>query len=71
MTDKGNAYRTKFPEPDWHQIAEQANQESDPKKLAHLIQALCDRLEELQKARKQSMQPEVPATPATNGNHPK
>lgn len=51
MTDQGNAYRTKFPEPDWHQVAEQAAEEKDPKKLAHLIQALCDRLEELQKAR--------------------
>lgn len=52
MTDDGNAYRTKFPEPDWHQVAEQASQEKDPQKLACLVQALCDRLEELQRKRR-------------------
>ena len=47
MTEKGSSYHTQFPEPDWHKIAEQASDEKDPKKLAFLIKALCDRLEEL------------------------
>lgn len=51
MTDNGNSYRTQLPEPDWHKIAERAAEEKDPKKLAQLIQALCDRLDELQQAR--------------------
>jgi len=54
MTDDSNTYHTKFPEPDWHQIAEQAASEADPKKLAFLIKALCDRLEELQRTRRQA-----------------
>jgi len=54
MTDDSNSYRTRFPEPDWHEIAEQASSEADPKKLASLIKALCDRLEELQRIRKQA-----------------
>jgi hypothetical protein len=52
MSDEGNSYRTQYPEPDWHQLAEQASQESDPRKLSHLIKALCDRLQELQTARR-------------------
>jgi hypothetical protein len=51
MTNSGNSYRTQLPEPDWHKIAEKASEEQDPKKLAQLIQALCDRLEELQRSR--------------------
>lgn len=51
MTDDANSYRTKFPEPDWHEIAEKAATEADPKKLAFLIKALCDRLDQLQRAR--------------------
>lgn len=54
MTDDSNSYRTKFPEPDWHEIAEQAASEADPKKLASLIKALCDRLEEMQRSRRQA-----------------
>ncbi|MGC2473105.1 MAG: hypothetical protein WA485_02115 [Candidatus Sulfotelmatobacter sp.] len=54
MTDNGNSYRTQLPEPDWHKIAERAAEEKDPKKLAQLIQALCDRLDELQRARAQA-----------------
>lgn len=72
MTDQGNAYRTKFPEPDWHQVAERAAQEKDPKKLACLIQALCDRLEELQKARRSSLSPNptgAPGTGSSDGAH--
>lgn len=69
MTDQGNAYRTKFPEPDWRQVAERAAQEKDPKKLAFLIQALCDRLEELQKARHGSLSATPPNTSGTaNGD---
>ena len=51
MTDDANSYRTKFPEPNWHEIAEKAASEADPKKLAFLIKALCDRLEQLQRSR--------------------
>lgn len=54
MTEEQNSYRTQFPEPDWHEVAEQASKESDPRKLSYLIQALCDRLEELQNERKRS-----------------
>lgn len=54
MTDNGNSYRTLLPEPDWRRIAERASEEKDPKKLAQLIQALCDRLEELQRSRSQN-----------------
>lgn len=54
MTDDSNSYQTKFPEPDWHAIAEQAASEADPKKLASLIKALCDRLEELQRGRSEA-----------------
>lgn len=51
MSDEHNSYHTQFPDPDWRQIAEQASKETDSRKLAHLIQALCDRLEELQQVR--------------------
>ncbi len=51
MIEKANTYRTQFPDPDWHQIAERAADEKDPKKLAFLIKALCDRLEELKQSR--------------------
>lgn len=54
MTDDANSYRTKFPEPDWHEIAEKASTEADPKKLAFLIKALCDRLDQLQRSRNDS-----------------
>jgi hypothetical protein len=56
MTSNGDTYRTQLRDPDWHKIAESAAEERDPKKLAQLIQALCDRLEELQRARSQSPQ---------------
>jgi len=48
---KPNSYHTQFPDPDWHQIAEKAADEKDPKKLAFLIKALCDRLEELRQSK--------------------
>ena len=51
MIENANTYRTQFPDPDWHQIAERAANEKDPKKLAFLIKALCDRLEELRQSR--------------------
>lgn len=51
MIEKATTYRTQFPDPDWHQIAERAADEKDPKKLAFLIKALCDRLEELKQSR--------------------
>jgi hypothetical protein len=51
MTNNGNSYRTQFPDPDWHEIAERASAETDPKKLALLVKALCDRLYELRQTR--------------------
>jgi len=51
MSENGNSYRTQFPDPDWHEIAERAANETDPKKLALLVKALCDRLDELRQAR--------------------
>ena len=62
MTDDGNSYRTKFPEPDWHEIAEKAASEADPKKLAFLIKALCDRLDQLQRVRNESGEQEGPTS---------
>lgn len=35
-------------EPDWRRLAERASREQDHTKLVQLVQALCDRLEELQ-----------------------
>ena len=60
MTDDANSYRTKFPEPNWHEIAEKAASEADPKKLAFLIKALCDRLEQLQRTREEPGTEESP-----------
>ena len=51
MNANGNSYHTRLPDPDWRKIAEKASEEKDPRKLAQLIQALCDRLEELQRSR--------------------
>jgi len=51
MNDNGNSYRTQFPDPDWHEIAERAASETDPKKLALLVKALCDRLYELRRSK--------------------
>lgn len=51
MNNTGNSYRTHFPDPDWHEIAERASTETDPKKLAQLVRALCDRLYELRRTR--------------------
>jgi len=51
MDQNVNSYHTQFPDPDWHQIAEKAADEKDPKKLAFLIKALCDRLEELRQSK--------------------
>ena len=48
---KPSSYHSQFPDPDWHQIAERAADEKDPKKLAFLIKALCDRLEELRQSK--------------------
>ncbi len=51
MSDASNSYRTQFPDPDWHEIAERAASETDPKKLALLVKALCDRLYELRQSK--------------------
>jgi hypothetical protein len=51
MSDNGSPYRTQFPDPDWHEIAERASVETDPRKLALLVKALCDRLYELRQTK--------------------
>ena len=51
MTDNGNSYRTEFPDPEWQEIAERASNETDPKKLALLVKAPCDRLYELRRTK--------------------
>ena len=51
MGETSNSYRTQFPDPDWHEIAERAATETDPKKLALLVKALCDRLHELRRSK--------------------
>ena len=51
MSDISNSYHTQFPDPDWHELAERASTETDPKKLALLVKALCDRLYELRQAK--------------------
>jgi hypothetical protein len=58
MSDTSNSYRTQFPDPDWHKIAEQAANETDPKKLALLVQALCDRLDELRRNKYPDQKPD-------------
>ena len=50
MNEQGDTYRTKFPEPNWHEIAERAAVEKDPQKLARLVKALCDRLDEMKRS---------------------
>lgn len=62
MTDNVNSYRTKFPEPDWHEIAEKAASETDHRKLAFLIKALCDRLDQLQRARDEAGEQKGPTS---------
>lgn len=51
MSETVNSYRTQFPDPDWHEIAERAATETDPKKLALLVKALCDRLYEIRQSK--------------------
>ena len=51
MSDMPNSYNSQFPDPDWHEIAERASSETDPKKLALLVKALCDRLYELRRVK--------------------
>lgn len=51
MSNSPNSYNTQFPDPDWHEIAERAATETDPKKLALLVKALCDRLDELRRSK--------------------
>lgn len=58
MSDTSNSYRTQFPDPDWHKIAERAANETDPKKLALLVQALCDRLDELRRNKFPDQEPD-------------
>ena len=37
---------------EWQQLAEQASKETDPEKVSQLIRLLCDRLDELDRIRK-------------------
>lgn len=43
----GNGDGTQRLNPDWREIAQRAEKETDPRKLIRLVKALCDRLEEL------------------------
>ena len=40
-------------DPEWQQLAEQASKETDPEKVSRLIRLLCDRLDELDRIRKE------------------
>ena len=58
MSNAGNPYCTQFPDPNWREIAERAANETDPKKLALLVQALCDRLDELRRDKLPDQKPD-------------
>jgi len=42
---------------EWQQLAEQAAKETDPEKVSQLIRRLCDRLDELDRVRKEHSVP--------------
>jgi len=42
---------------EWQQLAEQAAKETDPEKVSQLIRRLCDRLDELDRVRKERSVP--------------
>lgn len=50
--DSGNGDGTQRLTPNWREIAQRAETETNPKKLIQLVKALCDRLEELHASRR-------------------
>ena len=47
-----NDHPVKSSDSEWQQLAEQASKETDPEKVSQLIRLLCDRLDELDRIRK-------------------
>lgn len=48
-----NDHPLKPSDSEWQQLAEQASKETDPEKVSQLIRLLCDRLDELDRIRKE------------------
>jgi hypothetical protein len=48
-----NDHPLKSSDSEWQQLAEQASKETDPEKVSQLIRLLCDRLDELDRIRKE------------------
>jgi len=48
-----NDHPLKPSDSEWQQLAEQASKETDPEKVSKLIRLLCDRLDELDRIRKE------------------
>lgn len=48
-----NDHPLKTSDSEWQQLAEQASKETDPEKVSRLIRLLCDRLDELDRIRKE------------------
>jgi hypothetical protein len=49
-----NDHPLKPSDSEWQQLAEQASKETDPEKVSQLIRLLCDRLDELDRIRKEN-----------------
>lgn len=60
-----NDHPLKQPDPEWQQLAEQASRETDPEKVSQLIRLLCDRLDELDRIRKE--RPNLCGSSSNNG----
>ena len=52
---------------EWQQLAEQASRETDPEKVSQLIRLLCDRLDELDRIRKERSVPSAAGPNAGSG----
>ena len=61
-----NDHRPKSSDAEWQQLAEQASKETDPEKVSNLIRLLCDRLDELDRVRKERLDP-YPCSPSLEG----
>jgi hypothetical protein len=55
-----NDHPLKSSDSEWQQLAEQASKETDPEKVSRLIRLLCDRLDELDRIRKERLTSSVP-----------
>lgn len=56
-----NDHRLRPSDAEWQQLAEQASKETDPEKVSKLIRLLCDRLDELDRMRKERLNPCIPS----------